>query len=1118
MSAKDLELADEEARRDALDPERSFIVQAPAGSGKTELLIQRYLGLLATVDLPEEVVAITFTRKAAAEMRTRVMASLARAAEERDEEALKPHERITHRAARRVLSRDAGKTWHLRSHPQRLRIQTLDSLNASLSRMLPVTAAANVAGNTVADEAALRSLYREAAAATLEWIVGDNAYRDSIERLLLHLDNDTGQYVSYLADMLGRRDQWMPLVGSGQLDEREFFELRESLEANLKSIADTALARLEKRVPQERFERLASLGAFAASRLTEQGRGDHPICRLSEPPRDVPGWCGVAELLLTRSGSWRARLTKAEGLPPDAKAEKAELFELIEAFDRDSGFRSALNEMRGLPPERYDDGQWAVLVALIRILPLAVAELQLLFARRSATDFVEIAQAAGDALGSAEQPSDLMLLLDHQIKHLLVDEMQDTSLAQYELIRALTRGFSEGDGRTLFCVGDPMQSVYRFRNAEVTQFLAARSQGIGGVTLTPLTLRRNFRSGGGLVDWYNSVFPSVFPAEDNPVTAAVSYASAVSAESCRGYGSVHLHASGGNSRVGEAEKACALIRNLLEAHPDESVAVLVRGRTVLPELLSALREVGVTYRAVDIDRLTDLPEVIELLALTRAAVHPADRQAWLALLRAPWIGLHWQDLHALVKNDANAGVWELLEDPKRRATLSDTGRRLLERARPALAELRKPRRFERLRDVVERVWLMLGGPAIAGSADAIDNAYRLLDVIGRMERSGTLDDVAELEAELDQERVSSATDSRLSIMTMHKSKGLEFDHVVLYGLGRTARVAGTEVMSWFELPAADGQTRRLLAPVGPKAETDKDALHQYIRTIATQRDRLETARLLYVACTRARKTLHLVGNVRIDVGSGQPAGADPRSLLGLLWPCLGDAFEAALTESAAPEHDEHSVLVDPQLRRFDQPWELPTFAALPGLGPRSKALLPAEVSYDWVGSEARFAGTLVHRWLQRVALGHVRLGEFSEPAGNAYLDAWLDELGLEAGARSDVAGRVQRALETMLGDARGRWLVEGRGHAELSLTGVVDGELVTGVIDRVRIDDDTHWIVDYKTSSHEGGDLDGFIREQSRRYRDQLERYKTLYEAYAGVQVRCALFFPLLGRFAELDV
>jgi len=1118
VSVRDLELADEQARRDALDAGRSFIVQAPAGSGKTELLIQRYLGLLATVDAPEEVVAITFTRKAAAEMRTRVMVSLARAADGTDEETLKPHERITHRAAKQVLRRDARQTWHIRSHPQRLRIQTLDSLNASLSRMLPVTAAANVAGNAVADEAALRSLYREAAAATLEWIVGSNPYRESIERLLLHLDNDTGQYVAYLADMLGRRDQWMPLVGSGQLDEHEFLELRDSLEANLKSVSDTELTRLQRRVPRERFERLASLGEFAASQLEEQGRSDHPICRLGKPPDDVPGWRSVAELLLTRSGRWRARLTKAEGFPPEAKARKAELFDLIEEFDRDPGFRAALNGMRGLPPERYDDGQWSVLVALIKVLPLAVAELRLLFARRSVTDFVEIAQSAGEALGTAEQPSDLMLLLDHQIKHLLVDEMQDTSLAQYALIRALTRGFSEGDGRTLFCVGDPMQSVYRFRNAEVTQFLAARDEGIGGVALTPLILRRNFRSGDGLVDWYNRVFPSVFPDEDNPVTAAVSYASAVSAEPCRGYGSVHLHASGGSSRIAEAEKACTLIRELLETHPEESVAVLVRGRTVLPELLSALREAGMTYRAVDIDRLTDLPEVIELLALTRAAVHPADRQAWLALLRSPWIGLHWQDLHALVKNDAQAGVWELLEDAERLAGLSDTGRRLLERARPALAELRKPRRFEHLRDVVERVWLMLGGPAIAGTADAIENAYRLLDVIGRMERSGTLDDVAELEAELDQERVSSAADSRLSIMTMHKSKGLEFDHVVLYGLGRTARVAGTEVMSWFELPAPGGQPRRLLAPVGPKTETDKDPVHQYIRTIASQRDRLETARLLYVACTRARRTLHLVGNLRVDSDSGEPVGADPRSLLGLLWPTLGDDFEVAVTEPGPPEHDEHSVLVEPQLRRFDRAWVLPPFAGLPGAGRRSLPVLPAELSYDWVGSEARFAGTLVHRWLQRVALGHVQLDDFSGPAGEAYLDAWLSELVLDSDTAADVARRVRRALETMQSDERGRWLVDGQGYAELSLTGVIDGELVTGVIDRIRIDGDTHWIVDYKTSSHEGGNLDGFIAAESDRYREQLERYKTLYESYAGVQARCALYFPLLGRFAELDL
>ncbi|HZW59643.1 MAG TPA: UvrD-helicase domain-containing protein, partial [Woeseiaceae bacterium] len=126
--------ADLEARRDALDVTRSFVVQAPAGSGKTELLIQRYLQLLAVVREPEEVVAITFTRKAALEMQLRVITALRRAAAGETGQA--DHERRTLTAAAAVLARDRELDWYLPDSPRRMRIQTLDSFCASVARLL----------------------------------------------------------------------------------------------------------------------------------------------------------------------------------------------------------------------------------------------------------------------------------------------------------------------------------------------------------------------------------------------------------------------------------------------------------------------------------------------------------------------------------------------------------------------------------------------------------------------------------------------------------------------------------------------------------------------------------------------------------------------------------------------------------------------------------------------------------------------------------------------------------------------------------------------------------------------------------------------------------------------
>ena len=146
-----------------------------------------------------------------------------------------------------------------------------------------------------------------------------------------------------------------------------------------------------------------------------------------------------------------------------------------------------------------------------------------MFSEKVKTDFVEVALTAGNALGTADNPGDVALILDYQLRHLLVDEMQDTSSAQYRMLEALTGGWEEGDGRTLFCVGDPMQSIYRFRNAEVGQFLLAKHAGIGNVKLHELTLRRNFRSGERRVNWCNDVFPNVIPDNDDSRKSAVSF-------------------------------------------------------------------------------------------------------------------------------------------------------------------------------------------------------------------------------------------------------------------------------------------------------------------------------------------------------------------------------------------------------------------------------------------------------------------------------------------------------------------------------------------------------------------------------------------------------------------
>ena len=180
---------DMQARDDSLDVSRSFIVQAPAGSGKTELLIQRYLKLLSVVDHPEEILAITFTRKAAAEMQLRVLDALRR--KRRGDEAVEDHERLTIELAGVALQRDQELGWNLIGSPRRMRIQTLDALNASIARARPLSRAGNASGVRIVVQAELMAVHRSAAIATLDWIVETGGMQTATTDLLRHVDNNT---------------------------------------------------------------------------------------------------------------------------------------------------------------------------------------------------------------------------------------------------------------------------------------------------------------------------------------------------------------------------------------------------------------------------------------------------------------------------------------------------------------------------------------------------------------------------------------------------------------------------------------------------------------------------------------------------------------------------------------------------------------------------------------------------------------------------------------------------------------------------------------------------------------------------------------------------------------
>jgi len=604
--------ADAAARQRALDTTQSFIVQAPAGSGKTELLIRRILCLLLTVEQPEQILAITFTRKAAAEMRERIRRALEQVAlsnsdatdEDKDSKDLSAYELEGREIAQKVLQRDIELGWGLLHNSQRLKLLTIDAFCASLTRSLPVT---STLGAPPSAEENVNDLYEGAALRTLNAGLEDSDdFGEAVSRLLGEFDNNLSRLVGQLASMLAKRDQWL------SIDARVI---------ELAGIAATALRGLNNGVSPE-ADKLDQLHALPGVSMS-----------------DIPAWVALRNLLLTNSGTLRKSVTKTSGFPTtpkdaktlgtsvdELKQSKQMMVDLLAEIDSDD-FCLALHKVIFLPGEGYSDTQWQVLQDLFYVLRYAIADLRIEFASELRCDFTEIAICANEALGNDGAPTDLALELDYRLQHVLVDEFQDTSTSQFALFGKLVEGWQVGDGRTFFAVGDPMQSVYRFRDAEVALFEEAKRNGINTVALETLQLGVNFRSTSTTVNWCNSVFTEIFPTTAARDSGAVAFSPSL---------------------------------DLLKRYPGETLAILVRTRSNLNDMFHCLRRAEIPCRAVELESLQGRPVVADLRSLAWALLFPHDRIAWLSLMRAPWCGLTLAELSVISSLDANKTFWSVL--------------------------------------------------------------------------------------------------------------------------------------------------------------------------------------------------------------------------------------------------------------------------------------------------------------------------------------------------------------------------------------------------------------------------------------------------------------------------
>ena len=1114
-AARDDVARDDAAREQALDPSRSISLEAPAGSGKTSILVQRFLGLLATVDEPEQILAITFTRKAAGEMRERVLRAL------RGEPALG---RETGRfassdpldaQASAARARSVARGWQLDASPGRLRIQTIDALNRALAARLPI--AARGAGELQIAEQP-RVLYRAAARRALLDAESDPVLRADAELLFGRLDNDFGRFERLLTEMLQARAHWLPkLLGPAR---EPGSDLRARVEASLRTIVAERISEAAARIPRELIEEGIRLAHEAACRCAAEGHAKAGPARIWMRDFRADGltlehWQGIAQLALTNQGTWRKVLTPREGFATQEKRLREAALDWLARLARVDGARERLVELARLPPPALADDDALALAALSRLLKLAASELELVFRDSGRVDHTAIAGAARQALMEAGAPTDLALWQGSQLRHILVDEFQDTSIEQYQLLEALTATWEEGDGRTLFVVGDPMQSIYQFREAEVGLFLRASKYGLGAVRLEPLALTRNFRSAPELVAWTNRIFPQCFPQIDDTRASAVRYRPCVAGRSDRDAGGlVRWHATAPGDVDAEADAIANLVVRLRAEEASAQIAILLAARSHAPPIVAALQGARIGVAGVDLVALAELPVVRDLQALARALHHLDDRTAWLAVLRGPWCGLSLGELSLLAERPARRTLWEALNDDAIVSRLSADGQARVTRTRAALAPALTRRERLDAASWVESAWLQLGGPAACASDADLDHARTFFAHLARWSAEPGWTGPLALEERLAALYASHETvPGAVHMMTIHRAKGLQFDHVIVPGLGRKLRSSPEPLLRWLELPRGRAGSDLLMAPIPPIGRSATDRLGEYLKSLQSRRAAHERVRLIYVAATRARSQLHLFGEQRAP---------RPGTLLAALWPAAAGEFRVATAPdavTAAPGPSAARTRVRTRFERLAVDWHLPVLPAAPPF----QWLEVAGGEPSLVGGETAFDPAILLPGHAAARVVSDRLGRYArqgrspasareQPGAQSIARALrerLARLGV-AGAELDEETRRAFALwERCTADAQLQWIFSSshtRAGAPFEVSGLHEGRLASVTIDRTFVDHGgVRWLVNFRPGL-----------ERLRPDELEMERGLVLARALEADEVRGGLYLAAVQSFREI--
>jgi ATP-dependent helicase/nuclease subunit A len=866
---------DAAARQFAVDPSNNVVLEASAGTGKTSVLVSRYVNLLRRGVDPSNILAITFTRKAAAEMRERILREL--------------------RLAAGRSEFDKARWLELRDRLNDIAISTIDAFCLSLLREFPLEADLDP-GFDMADETEVPRLVQESLDRTLRILIG--VARQDADVALVFAQLGMSRTREGLATLLERRlvawdalDRFLAKGPSDLTGERVCRNAAERLQSLLGSVPG-GLARFIDEGPtghpryQLLVRELRRLPALAE-------RGDASIRAVLDR---------VAPHFLTGDGKPRKVGAiypyKAAHYPSEAAGKRhrtnvSELAPLIADVVR--GFNRDLNVVlaRGVR----------------RMFGIALAEYRRTLDARSVLDFSDLLQRALALLRRMDEFAQSRFRLESRYHHVLVDEFQDTSRAQWELVALLIQSWREGLGLatqpSIFIVGDRKQSIYRFRDADaaVLQQAGFYIQTLRAEGDPKRSITRSFRALPQLLSFVNELFAEI--GDPTPGSGRFTYGAGDRFPVDHGSHDARGPALG--LAAAEDPEACAAMvadeiariiredsvrdRNTgvpRQATPGD-IAILFRSRASHREFERELERRSIPTYVYKGLGFFDADETKDQMALIRYLANPASDLRAAAFLRSRFLRLSDRGLAVLAPKLAAALIAPQL--PEAAASLEDEDGRVL-----ALARQHVPRWLDQVDRIppAELLDLILGESAYAFElrgprrAQAWENVKKLRSLVRRIQNRGyaTFPRIAEhLDALTAGDESNAALEAldAVNLMTVHASKGLEFPIVFVVNLAKGAsgpprpvRVIADAVGESEPDDLASLETTPSVS-IGPfVSEMDE---------IDREREKHETRRLLYVALTRARDRLYLSSVLKdgaVVAGRGSLAEVLPVSMKKLL--------------------------------------------------------------------------------------------------------------------------------------------------------------------------------------------------------------------------------------------